>query len=260
VEPGSAAPRVGCVRYLNAHPLWEGLPWPLQFDHPSVLCRRLAAGELDVALVSSFEFLRNPIYAIVDDVAIAADGAVYSVFVASKTPNDFEEIELDPASATAVSLLRCLWREQGRQFREGAPPANNLSPLTNGRARLLIGDQAIRFRQKFGDQYEYLDLGEAWRDRMALPFVFALWLIRPEVENAGFIADQLRQTRDRNLARLDHIVAQQSEFSAEFCTRYYRENLSFQLHDREKAGLRLFGDLCAKQELLPGGSRNLRLV
>ena len=30
---------------------WEG---PVQFDHPSALCRQLAAGALDVSLVSSF--------------------------------------------------------------------------------------------------------------------------------------------------------------------------------------------------------------
>ena len=55
----------------------------MRFDHPSTLCRQLAAGELDVALVSSFEYLRNPIYSIVDRVAIASDGPVFSVILAA---------------------------------------------------------------------------------------------------------------------------------------------------------------------------------
>ena len=75
-------PRLGCVQYVNARPLVRGWPGLVEFDHPSVLCRRLAAGQLDVALVSSFEFLRHPIYSIVDGVAIASNGPVYSVFVA----------------------------------------------------------------------------------------------------------------------------------------------------------------------------------
>ena len=56
----------------------------------SIIRRRfageLAAGELDVALVSSFEYLRNPIYSIVDRVAIASDGPVFSVILAHLGP------------------------------------------------------------------------------------------------------------------------------------------------------------------------------
>jgi chorismate dehydratase len=68
--------RIGCVKYLNARPLIHGGEGGVDFDHPSALCNKLAAGKLDVALVSSFEFLRNPIYRIVDDVSIASDGPV----------------------------------------------------------------------------------------------------------------------------------------------------------------------------------------
>ena len=106
--------RVGCVKYLNARPLIRGWPGNVEFDHPSALCQRLAKGQLDVALVSSFEFLRNPIYRIVDDVSISSDGPVYSVVVAHRGEfSDIEEIELDPASETAVNLLRCLLAELG---------------------------------------------------------------------------------------------------------------------------------------------------
>ena len=106
--------RIGCVKYLNARPLIHGWEGEVDFDHPSALCNKLAAGELDVALVSSFEFLRNPIYRIVDDVSISSDGPVYSVVVAHRSEIDqIEEIELDPASETSVNLLRCLIAELG---------------------------------------------------------------------------------------------------------------------------------------------------
>src|SRR6266700_6865098 len=116
--------RIGCVKYLNARPLIRGWPGEVEVDHPSALCERLANGELDVALVSSFEFLRNPIYRIIDDVSISSDGPVYSVVVAHHGRiSRIDEIELDPAAETSVNLLRCLLAELGVTARlTGAVP------------------------------------------------------------------------------------------------------------------------------------------
>jgi chorismate dehydratase len=105
--------RIGCVKYLNARPLIHGWPGEVLLDHPAALCAKLARGDLDVALVSSFEFLRNPIYRIVDHVSISSAGPVYSVFVAHRSEiSEIEEIELDPAAETSVNLLRCLLAER----------------------------------------------------------------------------------------------------------------------------------------------------
>jgi chorismate dehydratase len=254
------APRIGCVKYINARPLVRGWSGPIEFDHPAALCRRLAAAELDIALVSSFEFLRNPIYSIVDQVSIASHGAVYSVFVAHHPGEAWNEVELDPASSTGAALLRCLLREQKKSVNESSPAADNLSRLDEGRARLLIGDQAIRFREKFGTTYGYWDLGQAWYDLTGLPFVFALWLVRPEVSEAKETADRLRAIRDHNLAHLDELVAEPNEFSAEFRSHYYRDCLRFDFGEKEKAGLERFRDLCAVNGLLEHRERNPRLV
>ena len=74
--------RISCVKYLNARPLIYGWPGEVVLDHPASLCAQLAKGAFDVALVSSFEFLCNPIYRIVDGISISSDGPVYSVIVA----------------------------------------------------------------------------------------------------------------------------------------------------------------------------------
>lgn len=243
--------RLGCVKYLNARPLVRGWNGPVQFDHPALLCRQLAQGHLDAALVSSFEFLRNPIYAIVDHIAIASDGPVYSVFVAHTAGAGLTEIELDPASTTAVAMLRYLMAERGQKFLAPDASSENMSPLEQKRARLLIGDQAIRFRQKFGERYEYWDLGEEWRRVTQSPFVYALWLIRPEVPDAAAIAERLRGVRDENMAHLDALIAGEKAFDHEFCAVYYRENLHFNLGAEEKRGLRLFQQLCVKHGFLP---------
>ncbi|MDQ6938626.1 MAG: menaquinone biosynthesis protein [Verrucomicrobiota bacterium] len=252
-----APPRVGCVKYLNARPLIHDWSGPVDFDHPAALCRKLADGELDVALVSSFEYLRNPIYSIVDDVAIAADGAVYSVFVASKTPlADVEEVTLDPASGTSGNLLRCLLAERDLQPRLITSLPNESSKA----GRLLIGDQAIRFRKQHGCEYEFWDLAGEWKRLTNLPFVFALWLIRPDVGETGRIANALRRQRDANLAALDEVIAGETEFSPEFCAQYFHDYLRFGFGAREKEGLLLFRALCEKHGILPQNESPLRLV
>ena len=257
---------IGCVKYLNARPLIRGWPGNVEFDHPSALCQRLATGQLDVALVSSFEFLRNPIYRIVDDVSISSDGAVYSVVVAHRGEfSDIEEIELDPASETAVNLLRCLLAELGLTPRlsGGTPESAGLR-----RARLIIGDQAISFRQTHASGFRFWDLGQQWKKLTGLPFVYALWLIRPEVPGAKSIAQRLRGLRDENLADIPAIVSDavadvadnKQEITQEFLDRYYNEHLRFGFGTQEKQGLQTFADLCAKREVRPKQARGFSLV
>ncbi len=253
-------PRIGCVKYVNARPLIRGWPGDVQFDHPSALCRQLAVGQLSAALVSSFEFLRNPVYTIVDNVAIASDGPVYSVFVAHVRGQVPREIEVDPASATGVALLRCLLAERAAPWGEHPAPADPLAELPSGRSRLLIGDQAIRFRQKFAGRYEYLDLGEEWRARTGGPFVFALWLLRPELPEAGELAEGLRERKAANLADLDNLIGEEKAFEADFLRFYYSTALCFDFGAREKEGLRLFSELCVKHSLLKLQRRDLRAI
>ena len=230
----------------------------MDLDHPSVLCKRLANGELDIALVSSFEFIRNPIYRIVDDVSISSAGPVYSVVVAhSGDISGIDEIELDPAAETSGNLLRCLLAKLNL-----APRfiRSSTSPITARRARLLIGDQAIRFRQKHPTEFHFWDLGEQWNKLVDVPFVYALWLIRLEIMDAKSIADRLRALRDENLANIDSLIADEKDFDHDFCSRYYRENLRFRFGKREREGLKVFEKLCERHELIPKRDLKFELV
>ncbi len=250
-----ASVRLGCVKYLNAQPLIHGWTGSVVFDHPSTLCQQLAGGLLDVALVSSFEYLADPSYQIVEGVCVAADGPVHSVFVAHQGPvKDIAEITLDPASRTSVNLLRVLLAEL-----ELRPRLSETASVSQP-ARLLIGDQALRFRAEKGDAFEYWDLAAAWKRLTSLPFVFALWLIRPETPEAPVWAEKLRACRDENLEQLDRVIAAQTGFSAEFCDFYFRECLIFHLAAAEKKGLLHFRALCEKHGLLPARAEALRLI
>lgn len=217
----------------------------MHFDHPSRLCLQLAAGELDVALVSSFEFLRNPTYAIIDGLAIASDGPVFSVILAHAGPLDqLREVVVDPASATSVNQLRCLLGERPFEFvTEGN--------INRYRGRLLIGDQAIRFRAEMDRSLQILDLGAAWKKQTALPFVYAFWLVRSDYRRKAEIAEELRSLGKNNLQNLEAVIAAQPAVDRAFCTFYFRECLRFSFAEREKAGFRMFAELCVWQKLLP---------
>ena len=248
--------RIGCVKYLNARPLIYGWPGEVVFDHPSVLCERLASGQLDVALVSSFEFLRNPVYTLVDGVSIASHGPVHSVFVAHAGElSEIEEIEVDPASQTSVNLLRCLMAENGMNPKFVIRSRLIQRALTPRLAKFFIGDQAIRFRDESAGTFQFWDLGEEWQKRTQLPFVYALWLIRPEVSSPKAIADSLRACRDNNLRELDLLIAAEREFSPDFCQYYLTECLRYQLGDQEREGLSTFRKLCEKHGILWHDSR-----
>ena len=270
--------RIGCVKYVNARPLIRGWPDDVEFDHPSALCQRLANGELDVALVSSFEYLRNPLYRIVDDVSISSHGPVYSVVVTYCGEfSNVEEIALDPASETSVNLLRCILKELGLKPRlaSGVPGSTGCQPVVSGsladtsHARLIIGDQAIHFRQKHAGEFQFWDLGEQWQKLTRLPFVYALWLIRPEVTDAKSIAQRLRKLRNENLNSLDDLIAEpvagvgdpgNRKLNREFLSRYFCKHLRFSFGEKEKQGLQRFADLCAKHGVLPMRARPLSVV
>src|ERR1700677_3704081 len=101
--------RIGSVPYLNAAPLTRGIESELIFATPAKLAQMLRRDELDAALVSVTEVLLNDRYDILDGIAIASLGEVYSVLLAHKKPfAEVTEVFCDTASLTSVNLLKVL--------------------------------------------------------------------------------------------------------------------------------------------------------
>ena len=255
--PALSALRVGCVQYLNARPLIYGYDGPVVFDHPSGLARALAAGALDVALVPTFEALRHPRYLLADGVAIASDGPVFSVFLAHACPlAEVRTIALDPASLTSVHLLQVLLAEnQGPR-----PQLLGLAAFPGSAdAVLLIGNQAIDFRERDGGAHHILDLGEAWKRRTGLPFVYAPWLLRADLPHAAAVADELRALQRHGTARIAEIV-RADPHNAALSERYLTEHIRFDLGVREKAGIEKFRELLVRHGFIPASNQPLRYV
>jgi predicted solute-binding protein len=230
--------RIGSVPYLNAVPLTCGLEGRCSFLPPSTLAVELRAGRLEAALLSVTEALFAPGYPIVDGVAIASDGPVFSVFLAHQDPLDerLTEVHLDPASCTSVNLLRVLLAARGLSPR--------FSPLADydrermPRNVLLIGDPAIRF--SLGPHpHQIWDLGAAWQEWTGLPFVYAVWAVR-EAAATPALANGLRAAREQGVNAMAHWVEHRPEFTREFRQAYLGGHIRYGLGDREKAGLECF--------------------
>ncbi len=250
--------RIGCVQYLNARPLIDRYPGPVSFEHPSTLARDIAACQLDAALVPVFEALRSNDYLLVDGAAIAGDGPVYSVFLAYQGAlGGIRTVSLDPASLTSVHLLQVLLAEFHGLRPRFVP---DQEPATLADARLLIGNQAIAFREQAPAGTQFLDLSAEWKRCTNLPFVFALWLLRADLAEPSSVAKEFRVLKCEGLSHLDDIVASEHLHSATFARKYLTEYIRFNFGDREKAGLQLFRTLLHKYDFISEDQTPLRFV
>jgi chorismate dehydratase len=243
---------LGRVRYINCEPVYYALEHgivaadcEIRDGTPAELNERLRAGELDVSVISAMEAaLRPEAYHLLPDLAIACDGAVESVLLASERP--VEELDglpvaLSPHSLTSVYLVKLLlekaYHVRPRFLADAEAPGVV--------ARLLIGDEALRL----GPRYPHrLDLGKAWHALTGLPFVFAVWAARSEVwaraaENVRTLHRALLASKAYSVACPEAMVSlacQRTGLPPEACRRYLRERLCFDLSPRHLEGLRTF--------------------
>ncbi|MBI3402021.1 MAG: menaquinone biosynthesis protein [Acidobacteria bacterium] len=141
--------RLGAVGYLNARPLVYGLDradrFVLRYDIPADCARLLHAGDIDLGLIPSIEYLRGGPYAIVPGLSIASRGPVASVAIYTTRPMaDVRSIAMDASSRTSVALVSVLC---ARLFKI-APRLEARGPdlrdmLAHADAALIIGDNAL---------------------------------------------------------------------------------------------------------------------
>ena len=243
LEQSLAPFRVGSVEYLNAVPLTRGVEDQIVFTTPARLAELLRRDELDAALVSITEVLLNDRYDILDGIAIASLGEVYSVLLAHKKPlEEVKEIFCDTASLTSVNLLKVLLAERG--LKPEFKPLENYKAAVEKDFVLLIGDRAIDF-QRAPHPHEIFDLGVAWFEATNLPFVFAVWALRRGIENSK-LRRLLRETKSFGMETLEVIIRNHPAYDLDFRKDYLGWQVHFHLGSDEKRGIAKFCELLRK--------------
>lgn len=255
VQP--AAVRLGAVSYLNSKPLVRDLNSLLPesrivLDYPSRLADALASGDLDVALIPSVEFFRGSGYRMISSACVAARGPVMSVKLYCRVhPGQIRRLALDEGSRTSAALARVILAERYGVYPDAEPlPMESTTAASSADAILLIGDRAMHPPQE--EFAEVMDLGQMWYDWTGLPFVFAMWVARDDVDLTG-IEQALDESRDRGVAAL-HDIAQEQAPQLDLATgtaiTYLTKHLNYHLTSAERSGLELFRQLAHDQDLL----------
>jgi chorismate dehydratase len=250
---------LGAVGYLNARPLVYGLDrrqdlFDVRYDVPSTCAALLHAGDVDLGMIPSVEYLRGPdAYRIVPDIGIISDGAVASVALFSRVPiAHVRRIGLDTSSRTSAGLVRILCKEAWHI----EPTFERLPPEAAVRAEgcdaaLVIGDPAL-FLDAGAAGLTKIDLGSEWTRTTGQPFVWAFWAGRPDAVDARVVA-ALQEARDAGVAASDAIADDYCGGTrAALCRAYLRDNIKYRLGQRELAGLGRYYELAAVHGLVDG--------
>jgi chorismate dehydratase len=265
--------RLGRIPWINCYPVYGAIDRglvPIAADIVSGTAAELndllAAGELDVSVVSAVEYARNAAaYHLLPDLAVSCDGPVRSVALFSRRPVhelDGATVLRTASSRTSVLLLELLCRHRWRvrpRFATVRAESTDLGSLAGfpHEAVLVIGDAALMLADQ--GHYPYMvDLGLAWKEWTGLPFVFAVWAARRKVNPDAVrrLHQALLQSREWGLGHLDELALAASEHTGIGVARLseYLADLDYALSYRHLAGLTDFFRRLAQDGLVPDGS------
>jgi len=249
--------RIGAVSYLNARPLIWGLGHDaaveLALDVPSRLLSGLREGRFDVALLPVIDYQRMEGLRLIPAGGIGCDGATLTVRIFSRRAvGEIHQLACDPDSHTSVALARIVLGE-----RYGVRP--EFTALRAGdhggeEAKLLIGDKVACEEPDRGEYPYQMDLGEEWKGMTGLPFVFAAWMARGDVE-VGELAGRLERAKREGLAHVEEIVERDAVprgWPIEVARQYLTENLKFDVAARQVEAMGVFYGLAVKYGVIEG--------
>jgi chorismate dehydratase len=277
--------RVAAISFLNPAPLlwdFEHAPeaarlrqhYALRYTLPSACAAELQAGTADLGLIPVAAL--TPDMAIVPGCTIASLHEVRSILLLIRNPLRLPVSEAlervcsmaaDAASRSSAAYAHVLFERfhcTRPTFVEHA--ADALEMLGIADAALLIGDPALLAREQRAEidaaadaPLLWLDLAQLWRERTGLPWVAAVWAVRPKaLAEAGLSREQL--IADLNASRvagLKHVEELVDEWTprialpAATIRTYLTENIHYILDDDCLQAIRLFRQLAGEIGVLP---------
>lgn len=258
---------VGRIPYINCYPVYGAIDRGLVMLNaklvdgiPTHLNQLMAAGKLDVSVVSAVEYARDAErYLVLPDLAISCDGPVRSVMIFSRVPIAElagKRVLVSRSSMTSVALLQLLFAEVWRICPEFVPGDAELADIARfgeepHDARLVIGDAALKLFDATapgGNMHALYpfraDLGDEWKRWTGLPFVFAVWVAQrtSPVDEVMRAHEALLKSRDWGLQHLGELALQAAATTSvplHVC-QVYLSGLDYRLSATHLAGLTEF--------------------
>jgi chorismate dehydratase len=273
--------RVAAIDFLNPAPLMWDFEHPprstsleqrydIHYTLPSLCAEELLAGRADLGLIPIAAL--TPELAIVPGCVIASLDRVRSIQLIVKLKEaahaedvlaQIRTISADTASRSSLAYAKILFRKfVGIQPGFVAAPADPVAMLARADAALLIGDPALlalenraQIERQTGPCV-WLDLAHEWTTRTQLPWVAAVWAVRPEALG-GFrplqLAEDLQQSRDHGLANIDALVEEWTpriEIPPQTICDYLTQNIHYKLSSECIAGIETFRRYAAEADIL----------
>jgi chorismate dehydratase len=221
--------RVAAINFLNPAPLmwdFEHAPlastlaerYTLHYTQPSLCADELLSARADLGLIPIASL--TPHLAIVPGCTIASLNEVRSIQLIVKSPHTLaavKTIAADTASRSSLAYAEILFRKFLHTHPTFLPAAADpIAMLQQADAAILIGDPALlalesrETIEKNVGPCQWFDLAQEWRTRTNLPWVAAVWAVRPEALNhltAAQLVEDLEASRNHGLLNIEDLVA-----------------------------------------------------
>ena len=241
--------------------------YQLYYTLPSRCADELLAGRADLGLIPIASL--TPSLAIVPGCTIASLGTVRSIQLIVKAPHTLETVRTvaaDNASRSSRAYAEILFR----RFLHTSPtfqtePADPILMLRQADAALLIGDPALlalesrtQIEAAVGPCH-WFDLAHEWNTRTGLPWVAAVWAVRPESLAASHITaseliDDLTESRNHGLVHVEDLIDEWTPRIAlppATIRHYFTANIYYILTPECLRTIALFREYAAEAGILP---------
>ena len=256
--------KIGVVDFFNATPLTEGLSCVdgihLVHKVPSKLIGCLERGEVDIALASSIDYQTSTCekLGVLPVGVLSSDGDSFTVQLCSRVPfEDVTEIHCDSDSHTSIALLQIIIKNKFDITPKIVPI--EIRDLGDCNAKwpdtvLIIGDKVVK--NNYETEYTHtLDLGSAWKQQTNLPFVFATWLGRIDLQESQIQKASMILQRQLifNQHRIEQVVSRNAikkGWSASQGLEYVTNHIHYRFEDQQIESLELFYSLAQECGIL----------
>jgi len=270
--------RVAAINFLNPAPLMWDFEHPplagelaqryiLHYTQPSLCADELLAGRADLGLIPIASL--TPDLAIVPGCTIASLNEVRSIQLIVKSPHTHSTVKTiaaDTASRSSLAYAEILFRKFLNTHPTFLPTAANpIAMLQQADAAILIGDPALlalesrEAIEKAVGPCQWFDLAKEWYTRTNLPWVAAVWAVRPEAlghlnVTAAQLIEDLEASRNHGLLNIENLVEQWTPRIAlppATIRHYLSYNIHYVLNTDCVRAIELFRQYAAETGVLP---------